>query len=156
MLGNDFTFRESHYVTALIKESFNNKVKSCCVNINCSLSINKQVYIDETFSNAEVKQLVASLLIRDINNTIYSSNKYIIVDVYINGYIKKNDKQLSITNKFSIEIYIVDNFKINLLLNNNVFKAQRTAININVQTITLINCNNLIVLINTTIKKNVD
>ena len=132
MLKNDFTFWKFYYVTTLIKKSLNNKTKSCCVNINCSLSIDEQAYINEIFSNVKVKQFVALLLIRNINNIIYSSNKYIIVDVYINSYIKKNDKQLSIINKFSIEIHIVDDFKVNLLLSNNVFKIQRAAININV------------------------
>ena len=156
VLKNDFTFRKFHYVTALIKRSFNNETKNCCVNIDCSLLIDEQVYIDKTFSNVEIKQLVASLLICDIKNIIHNFNKYIVVDVFINNYIIKNNKRLSITNKFLVKIHIVNNFKINLLLNNNVFIIQRVVININTQIVTLISCNNLIVSINTTIKKNVD
>ena len=156
MLENNFTFCESHYVTALIKETFDEKAKNCCLNINCSLSINERAYINKIFSNVEVKQLVTSLLIRNIRNIIYNFNKYIVIDIFINNYIKKNNKQISTINKFSIEIYIVDNFKANLLLNNNVFKVQRVAININTQIATLINCNTLIISINITIKKNAD
>ena len=156
MLENGLIFREYHYVTTLIKKTSNEKTKGCCLNTNCSLLIDEQAYINKIFSNAEVRQLVTSLSIRDIKNTIYSSNKYIVIDVFINNYIKKNNKRISAIDKFLIEIHIVDDLKTNLLLSNNVFKAQRAAININTQTATLANCNNLIVSINITTKKNAD
>ena len=61
-----------------------------------------------------------------------------------------------IIDRFSIKIHIVNNFKTNLLLKNNVFKIQRISINIDNQTTILINCRNLIISINIITKKNVN
>ena len=103
-----------------------------------------------------MKQFVVSLSIKKIKNIIHKFNEYIIVDVFMNDYIKQNDKQLSTIERFSIKIHIIENLKINLLLSNDVFNAQRASININIQIVTLIKCNNLIIFINIMIKKNVD
>ena len=157
ILENDYIFRGSHYVTTLVKESYNEKTKNCCLNIGCPLSIDERVYAREIFSTAKVKQLVASLSVRDINNTIHSFREYIVVDVFMNDYIVDEDgKQTSIIDKFLVKIHIVDDLKINLLLRNDVLKIQRATININAQTITLISCNNFVVSINTIVKKNFD
>ena len=97
MLKNDYIFRESHYVTTLIKESHEEKTKNCCLNIDCSLSIEKRIYIKKVFSTTKVKQLVVSLSIKNIKNIIHNFNEYIVVDVFMNNYIKKtiNNRQLS-------------------------------------------------------------
>ena len=104
ILGNNFTFREFHYATTLVKKALDEKTKSCCLNTDCSLSIDERVYIDKTFSEIEVKQLIASLLIRNIKNIIHNFSEYIVVDVFMNNYIKKNDKKLSTIDKFSVKI----------------------------------------------------
>ena len=153
ILKNDYIFRDFHYVTTLIKKSHNEKTKNCCLNIDCSLSIEKRIYVKKIFSTIEVKQFVISLSIWEIKNIIHKFNEYIIADVFMNDYIEQNDKQLSIIDKFSMKIHIIDDLKINLLLNNDVFSAQRVSININIQIVTLISCNNLIISINIMIKK---
>ena len=49
MLNNNYIFRESYYVTILIKEKSDNKIKNCCLNIDCSLFIVNKIYMHETF-----------------------------------------------------------------------------------------------------------
>ena len=125
------------------------------MNIDYLLSIDNKIYIHKIFLSIKIRQLITFLFVKNIKNAIYNFNKYIVVNLFVNNYIKKKKKQ-SIIDRFSIKIYIVDNFKINLLLNNNVFEVQRTLININNQIIILINCRNLIISINIIVKKNVN
>ena len=93
------------------------------------------------------------MLVKNIKNVIHNSSEFIIINVFINKHIIKNNKKQLIIKRFSIEIYIVDDFKINLLLSSNVFETQKAVVNINIQTTTLINCENLIVFINIIAKK---
>ena len=72
------------------------------------------------------------MLIKNIKNVIYNLNEFIVVNIFINEHIIKNNKKQLIIKRFLIEIHIVDNFKINLLLNNNVFETQKTIVNINI------------------------
>ena len=65
-------------------------------------------------------------------------------------------KKTLITNRFFVEIHIVDELKINLLIDNNVFNAQQTLLNLKTQITTLINCRNFEIFINIIAKKNVD
>ena len=66
------------------------------------------------------------------------------------------DNKQSVIAKFFVEIHIIDNFKINLLVNNNVFNTQKVILNLKTQTVILVNCCNLIILINITVKKNIN
>ena len=63
---------------------------------------------------------------------------------------------MSITNKFDVEIHFVNDLKTNLLIDNDVFIAQRVKIDLITQNIQLSNCQNLVVSIDTMIKKNSD
>ena len=118
------------------------------MNIDCSLFINNKIYIHEIFSKTKICQLITFLLVKNIENIIYNFNEYIVVDLFINNYIKEKEKKQSIIDRFSIEIHIVNDFKTNLLLKNNVLKIQQISINIDNQITILINCRKLIISIN--------
>ena len=93
MLDNNYIFREFYYVTILVKERFDNKVKNCCLNIDCSLFIVNKAYMHKTFSLTEIRQLITFLFVKDIDNVIYSFNEYVVVNLFVNDYIKKNKKK---------------------------------------------------------------
>ena len=78
---------------------------------------------------------------------------YIIINCYINVYLSNNN-QISITNKFDVEIHFVDDLKINLFIDNNVFIAQRVKIDLITQNVQLSNNQNFIALINIIIREN--
>ena len=100
--------------------------------------------------------MIISLSIREIENNIHNFNEYIVVDLFINNHVVKNEIKISTTNRFLIEIHIVDELKINLFIDNDVFNAQKTLLNLKTQLTTLINCRNFEIFINIIAKKNVD
>ena len=93
---------------------------------------------------------------REIENNIHNFNEYIVANLFINNHVVIIEKKTSTTNRFFIKIHIVDELKINLLINNNVFNAQRTLLNLKTQITTLINCRNFEIFINIIAKKNVN
>ena len=126
------------------------------MNIDCFFTIENRVYVKRIFFFILIRQLTISLSVREIENNIHSFSEYIVVNLFINNHVIINEKKTSTTNRFLIEIHIVDELKINLLINNNVFNTQRTLLNLKTQIATLINCRNLKIFINIIAKKNVD
>ena len=153
---NGYVFRKSYYATALIKKTRDEEVVSCCLNIDCFLTIEDRVYVKRIFSSLSIRQLVASLSIREIGNSIHSFSEYIVADLFVNDHVVIVEKKTSATDRFSVEIHIVDELKTNLLIDNNVFNTQRASLNLKKQIATLANCRNLEILIDIIAKKNAD
>ena len=94
MLNNNYIFCEFHYVTILIKKKHNKKIKNCCLNIDYLLFIDNKMYIHETFSSTKIRQLITLLFVKNIKNVIHNFNKYIVVDLFVNNYIKNKKKTI--------------------------------------------------------------
>ena len=156
IIDNDYTFRNSHYVIDLIKKTRTKKIINCCLNIDCSLIVEDRVYVQKTFLNAIVQQLIASLSIRNIDNTIHNFNDFIVIDLFMNDHVNNVDIKQSIIDKFSAEIHIIDDLKANLFIENDVLNAQKTTINLKKQTTILINCRHFVMFIDIVTKKDVD
>ena len=123
------------------------------MNIDSSITINDRQIFTRHVLNLKIKKLIFLILIRDINNIMYYIFDYIIINCYINVYLSNNN-QISITNKFDVEIHFVDDLKINLFIDNNVFIAQRVKIDLITQNVQLSNNQNFIALINIIIREN--
>ena len=115
---------------------------------------NKQIFVRYVF-NLKIKKLIFSISIRDIDNIIYYIFDYVVMSCYIDDYLSNNNR-ISITNKFEIEVYLINNLKTNLFINNDVFIAQRVKINLITQSVQMNNCQSLVVSIDTIIKKKFD
>ena len=92
---------------------------------------------------------------RDIDNIMHYIYDYIVMSYYIDNYLSNNN-QMSITNKFDVEIHFVNDLKTNLFIDNNVFIVQRVKIDLIIQNVQLNSCQNLVASINTIIKKKFD
>ena len=158
MNDTNYIFRKFYYVTIMLKKSKNDEIINNCLNIDCSLfEINRFKFNKHFVVNFTIKQLLLLLSIRDIDNTIHHISEYTVVSLYVDDYIvdQIDEKRFAIV-KIQIEFHIVDDLKINILIENDVFRAQRITLNLKKQTIILINCRNFIIFINVTTKKNVD
>ena len=155
MNDTNYIFRKFYYVTIMLKKSKNDEIINNCLNIDCSLfEINRFKFNKHFVVNFTIKQLLLLLSIRDIDNTIHHISEYTVVSLYVDDYIvdQIDEKRFAIV-KIQIEFHIVDDLRINILIENDVFRAQRITLNLKKQTIILINCRNFIIFINVTTKK---
>lgn len=91
-----------------------------------------KVYLDSSYSiilidytylrivlpNVEIKKILVLILVYSIRNKIIKINKYTLIRIYILGTINRITSKALII----IEVYIVNNLKVNLLINNNTLK----------------------------------
>ena len=126
-----------------------------CLNIDCSITINdKQIFTRYIF-NLKIKKLTLSILIRDIDNIMHYIFNYIVINYYFDDYLSNNiNDRVSTIDKFDAKIHLINDLKINLLFDNNVFIAQRVKINLITQIVQLSNCQNLVASIDTITRKN--
>ena len=61
--------------------------------------------------------MILLVLIRELENRIVKTNKYIILIIYIDKVLNNNTSKIVY---FIIKIYLIKNLKINILIKNNI------------------------------------
>ena len=80
--------------------------------------------------NIFIQKLVSLISIRKIKNNIIKSNEFIKTKIFFNNIlINKNINNTLITKIIKVKIYIIDNFAVNLLINNNIIYLQNIKLN---------------------------
>lgn len=64
----------------------------------------------------EIRKIILLISIRDLSNRIIITNKYLIFIIYIDYLISDNILKIAC---FIIEVYLLNNLKINILIKNN-------------------------------------
>ena len=73
---------------------------------------------------------------RNVNIARYLIDNYLVLNIYIKDYICNKKSIAYICRK----IYIVDNFKIKLLLNINIITSKQIIVNLNIKQLILNSC----------------
>ena len=68
-------------------------------------------------SEVEIKKMILSILVRKLENRIIITDKYIILTLYIDEILNEG---VSKTAYFTIEVYLINDLKANILIDNNI------------------------------------
>ena len=74
----------------------------------------------------KLKKITIKILIRDLLFKIYYFNEYVIFIFYMKGIFLDNIYTFA---KITRKIHVINNFKINIFIEINVFTSKRTIIN---------------------------
>ena len=123
----DYVFRNRHYVINKIKFFVNNEIifvitkKNVYIDIDCSITLKNKKFIKQQLNkNIKIQQLILSLLIRKINNKLIKINDFIIIYLFV---ININNVNEIITIVVFVKIYLINNLKINMFVDVNIFKS---------------------------------
>ena len=75
----------------------------------------------------KIHRITLFLRVKDLNSAIHDTNEYILILIYILAS-KKDD--IKILYKIFKEIYLVNNLKIHLLINNNIIGLEKIVLDI--------------------------
>ena len=81
--------------------------------------------------------------VHSFGNKVSAAAEFLDIDIYIDGA----DSQGPVVAKLTMEVYIIDNLKANMLVGTGVLKAYRILLNLGTQTATITRCNNIKILI---------
>ena len=112
------------------------------INFNCEIFLIDRDFLTREISNYKkhVKTKNKAIKIRDIENTNFSIVKYLLIDFRISS-TAIDDNSIIVT--FIKHLYIVNNLKIKLLINNDILKSKQIVLNIIKKKTTINNCKNI-------------
>ena len=113
---------------------------------------NKKI-LQQYFSNNIIKQLSSSISMRNIDNIMHHIFDYVVLTLYFDDQLV--DKNVAI-DKFQIEIHLIDDLKINIFIDNDVFIVQQIKLNLAQQIVQLNSYQNFIAFINVLIKQKIE
>ena len=96
--------------------------------------VNKNFFKTQ-ISNIFIRTMTSSFKIRDLNTNRHENWKYVICDIYLSNI--KNDKNVALI--IRREIHLIENLKINILLDNNIIKTKKFFIDIIKRQISIFN-----------------
>ena len=116
------------------------------------MTITNRKIVQQYFSNNIIKQLFSSISMRNIENIIYHIFDYVVFTLYFDDQLI--DK-IVVIDKFQIEIHLIDDLKINIFIDNDVFIVQQIKLNLTQQIVQLNNCQNFVAFINVLSKQKI-
>ena len=100
--------------------------KKICIDFEYFVTLKNRDFIKQQLKKINIRKLILSLLIRNINNKIIKINEYVINYLYIDDIIIF---EKAIIIYISIEIHLIDELKINMFIDVNVLKSQKMILN---------------------------
>ena len=93
--------------------------------------------------NMKIQQLTSSLSIREMNDKLIKINDFVMIHLFV---IDINDVDEIITIVVFVEVHLIDDLKINMLVDVNVFKSQKMIVNFDHNILIIENCDVKIVI----------
>ena len=85
-----------------------------------------RAFLKKQTSNAHIRTMITSLIVRDLKIIKHKINEYVIISIYI--YDKDDVIEKSIRACFIKKMHIVDDFKINILIENDIDEFENISI----------------------------
>ena len=124
-IDTDYDFKNWTYAKTKVVLSFIDQSKIDCLDIEIEMTLsNREFYKRQNFNDI-IRIMITFLKIRDLNTHRHESAEYVICDIHLKK--EKNDK--SITSILRREVHLINNFKANMLIDNDVIESKEIIIN---------------------------
>ncbi len=137
----DFEFRDWIYVKAMISLFIKDYKTQMCLDTECSVILANRKFIKINDSYYIIRRMIISLNVRELNINKHQTSEYIIVIIYFTDIL--NNK--SIRDMIRREVHLIDELKINMLIDNDILELEDIFIDETNSKITIANCNNMII-----------
>ncbi len=137
----DFEFRDWIYVKVMISLFIKNYETQVCLDTECSVILANRKFIKINESHYIIRRMITSLNVQELNINKHQTSKYIIVIIYFTSIL--NNK--SIRDMIRREVHLIDELKINMLIDNDILELEDMFIDETNSKITIASCNNMII-----------
>ncbi len=140
-----------YYIIILLEFVWQSSLYIIYIDIEYTITLINCKFLENLVLNLSIKKTQAFISICDIDIARYLIDNYLILDIYIKDYIRNKESIAHICRK----IYIVDNFKIKLLLNINIIAFEQIIVNLDIKQFTLNSYRELTTSLNITTQNNI-
>ena len=135
-LNYDINFRNWNFLKTLIKLFSSNIDIHVCIDTECEAIFENKIFVKNKCSEIKIHIMTFSLRVKDIDATIHEINEYVQISLYF--FEQKNDK--SALTCITKEIYLMNDLKAKLLIENDFFESKSFIIDINSKKASIISC----------------
>ena len=136
----DYVFRFWRYVIVQINHTTNDIAEDICVDTNCIMSLVDRNYFRRILSNydARIRTTAQNIQVREIDVKLHDISKYIELNFYI---VDKRQNDFKIVVHFEREVHLVDDLKINILVDMNILALEFMTLDLRHRLLTIVSCN---------------
>ncbi|SLM33512.1 reverse partial [Lasallia pustulata] len=149
--GNGMAFNKWHYATATASFTMEGTAIPICVDSGCTMSLIDRAFLKETLPKTKILQVDRPIGIRGIGSTRYSSDEYVILDVFLDGTINNAPARAHMRR----EAHVVDSLKAKFLMGVDILVPERICLNLSEGKMVVQSCKDLVAPIQITAKDNV-
>ena len=121
-INSNYVFREYQYKKISTRLKSNKNIIDVCINFDNFIIMNNKKFFVQQLSNAIIQKLTFFVLMRKVKNKIIKFDEFVKIKMFFDDIL--NSKFISISQLIieviDVEIHVINNFVVNLLLNNNV------------------------------------
>ncbi len=120
--------------------------------IECTMSLSDREFIELITLNFAIKirKLTFSILIRDIENKIYNSDEYILINNFIKETLLNNTSAIAF---FQREVHLINDLKMKMFIDIDILNLKWIEINLNDRILQINSCQDIIIKINIVTRK---
>ena len=135
IVKSGYNFRNWKYVIFKIRYSSDLEAEKSDIssNFECEVTLNDRAYLLKNVFKLKIKKMTFFISIRNVKNKVVSTNKYVMIIVYVNNVI--NDIIRTIF--FTIKMHLVNDLKINIFFETNIITFQKMIMNLKARIIRL-------------------
>ena len=148
--NSNYAFREYQYEKISIRLKSNKNIVDVCVNFDNFMIINERKFLIQQLSNAIIQKLTFFVLMRKIKNKIIKFDEFVKIKMFFDDILNNKFTNIfqSVIEVINVKIYMINDFVVNLLLNNDVIYSQSIKINSKKHRLIINKCENFRVSLN--------
>ena len=114
----DYIFRQYYYARTIMSLLFEQKFEIDYLNSEYAINLINRIFLIKTHSELFIKTIISFVIIREIEFNKHETSKYVITSLYFFG----ENVTAILTSR---EIYIINDFKTNVLINMNIIISEK-------------------------------
>ena len=119
-IDSEYEFKEWQYAIVDISLFKNEVFFACCIDTKAEIILFDTKFFVERFK-AFVRIMTIFITVQDLNAQKHSTDKYAIASMY---FADIDDKKRKVKTLITKKIHLIDNFKTNMLINNDILKSE--------------------------------
>ena len=121
----DYDFRDWNYVKTKIILIENNEKKNIVIDIDVNITLKNKNFIRRQKLNVVVRKIIFFIIVRNFDTTQHKNSRYVILFIYFTD--TRND--VFVKTFIERKIHLIKNFKINMLIDNNIIVSKNIFVN---------------------------
>ena len=133
----DYDFREWSHAKVNVSLFETTTSKKDCLDTKIELTLVDRQFLISQVSNVHLRIMIISLTIRDLSTRQHKTNEYVMISIFIID-INVVDEIARAT--FRREIHVIDDFKTNILIDNNIMSSKSIFVDSKKHTTYIVSC----------------